>query len=73
MKHITLPEMLTEDQIESALALYKKFKGTGRFATECAKQVIEPNLAEIARKCGQEMDAKYVAYACEYVFNSTSQ
>lgn len=68
MKHMTLPDFLTDEQIESALALYKKFKDTGRFAEECAKQVIEPNMAEINRKLGQENNAKYLAYACEYVF-----
>lgn len=69
MPNITLGDFLTDDQIESAQALYKKFKGTGRFATECAKQIIEPNLPEINRKLGQENDARYLAYACEFVFN----
>lgn len=68
MKSITLPDFLTEDQIESAQALYMKFKGTGRFAEECAKQIIQPNMAAINEKLGQENDAKYLAYACEYVF-----
>lgn len=68
-KSITLPDFLTDTQIEAAQALYKKFKNTGRFATECAKQIIEPNMAEINRKLGQENDAKYLAYACEFVFN----
>jgi hypothetical protein len=68
-KSMTLPDFLTPDQIEQAQALYKKFKNTGRFASECAKQIMEPNMKEINRKLGQENDAKYLAYACELVFN----
>lgn len=68
-KGMSLPDFLTPDQIESAQALYKKYKNTGRFATECAKQIIEPNMKEINRKLGQENDAKYLAYACEFVFS----
>jgi len=71
MKSMTLPDFLTPAQIDSAQALYRKFKGTGKFATECAKQIIEPNIAEINRKLGQENDPKYLAYACEYVFSQT--
>jgi hypothetical protein len=67
-KSVSIPDFLTPDQIEAAQALYKKFKNTGRFATECAKQIIEPNMKEINRKLGQENDPKYLAYACEYVF-----
>lgn len=69
MKSITLPDFLTPSQIEQARALYNKFKGTGRFARECAAQIIEPNMATINKKLGQENDAKYLAYACEHVFN----
>lgn len=67
-KTMTLPDFLTPDQIEAAQALYKKFKNTGRFATECAEQIIKPNMKDINRKLGQENDAKYLAYACEFVF-----
>lgn len=73
MKHITLPDFLTDEQIEAALALYKKHKGTGRVAKEIAAQIIQPNMDEINRKLGQENDASYLAYACEHVFNQLNQ
>lgn len=72
-KTITLPDFLTEDQIEQALALYKKHKGTGRVAREIASQIIQPNIYEINRKLGQENDAHYLAYCCEYVFLQSGQ
>ncbi len=72
-KTMTLLDFLTQSQIDSALALFKKFKNTGKFATECAKQIIEPNMAEINAKLGQENDAKYLAYACEHVFTQMGQ
>jgi hypothetical protein len=73
MKSVTLPDFLTEDQIEAAITLYEKLKNTGRFANECAKQIIEPNIAEINRKLGQDNDPRYLAYACEYAFNQTTK
>lgn len=69
-RSMTLPDFLDQKQIESALALYKKFKGTGRVATEIAEQIIEPAKAEIERKLGQEVDSKFMAYACEHTFNA---
>jgi hypothetical protein len=67
-KSMSLPDFLTPAQIDSAQALYKKYKNTGRFAAECAKQIMEPNMKEINRKLGQENDPRYLAYACEFVF-----
>jgi len=66
---ITLPDFLTEDQIRTASLIYDLHKRSGRVAGEIAKRVIEPNLAEINRKLGQENDAHYLAYCCEYVFS----
>lgn len=68
MKHTTLPDFLTEEQIKAAQDLYKKAE-PGTFARQCAEQIIKPNMAEINRKLGQENDPRYLAYACEYVFN----
>lgn len=70
-KSMTLPDFLTEDQINAAIAIYRKHKDTGRCATEICKQIIEPNMAAIQIKLGQQCDAKYLAYCCEHVFNET--
>jgi hypothetical protein len=70
-KQITLPDFLTEDQIDSALAIYREHKGTGNVAKLIASKVIEPNMKTINEKLGQENDAMYLAYACEYVFGET--
>jgi hypothetical protein len=72
MKSVTLPDFLTEEQIQQALELFKK-AAPGTFAAECARQIIEPNLQEINRKLGRENDPRYLAYACEFVFNQASQ
>jgi hypothetical protein len=66
---MTLPDFLTEEQITAAQELYKTAE-PGTFARLCAQQVIRPNMAEINRKLGQENDANYLAYACEYVFSN---
>jgi len=68
MKQMTLPDFLTEDQIKEAIEIYKT-AAPGTFATLVAEKIITPNMAEIDRKLGQANDAKYLAYACEYVFN----
>lgn len=66
MKTMTLPDFLTDAQIEQALKLYEAH---GMDATSAiCKQVIEPNMAAINKKLGQENDASYLAYACVYVF-----
>lgn len=70
---MSLPDFLTEQQIEAASKLYEQLKDTGRFADECAKQIIEPNIAEINRKIGQENDPRYLSYAVEHVLNQSSK
>lgn len=63
MKYVTLPDFLTEAQIAQVLKL--------KNAKAIREQVIEPNMEEINRKLGQENDATYLAYVCEYVVTRT--
>ena len=65
VKAVTLPEFLTEGQIRKASQLYAAL---GMDATDLIEeQVIEPNLATINKKLGQENDPRYLAYAVVYV------
>ena len=61
MKTVSLTDFLTTEQIEKA----RKLKS----AAKIAAQVIEPNIKEINQKLGQENDAKYLGYLCEYIFS----
>ena len=71
MKTITLPEFLTEGQITHAIALYDEH---GMDAVqEIRAQVIEPNMAKIDKKLGQENDARDLAYVVVYVLSQASQ
>lgn len=63
MKSVTLPDFLTDAQIKEVVRIYRE---GGRAAAIC-DQVIRPNMAEINRKLGQDNDAMFLAYACEYV------
>lgn len=61
MKTVTLPQFLTASQIAHAEKLYKAH-GMDAVA-KIQAQVIEPNMAAINAKLGQENDARYLAYA----------
>jgi hypothetical protein len=67
VKILTLPQFLTKDQIRKATRLYKKF-GTNA-VSQIRAEVIEPNMAAINAKIGQENDARYLAYAVVYVLS----
>ena len=67
-KQVSLLDFLTEAQIEKARDIYCKHKDSGHVASLIETNVIQPNMAEINRKLGQENDARYLAYCCEYVF-----
>ena len=69
-KTITLPEFLTEAQIIEATLLYEI---DGIDATEqILTRVIEPNLAAINAKLGQENNARYLAYMVIIVLSKAS-
>ena len=60
-KSVTLHDFLTDEQIALAVKLYKAhdMDAIGKIQA----QVIEPNMATISAKLGQENDARYLAYA----------
>jgi len=72
-KSIALPDFLTEAQIDQVVRLYEA-EAHGIDATEkILTQVIEPNMAAINEKIGQENDARYLAYAVVYVLSQLSR
>jgi hypothetical protein len=58
-KTIALGDFVTE-------AMFDQIKKIGPDVSRIAREVIEPNMAEINRKLGQENDAHYLAYAIVY-------
>jgi len=65
VKTMTLTQFLTEEQIAEAIHLYKT---RGCFAvSHIMARVIEPNMAAINAKLGQENDPRDLAYAVEYM------
>ena len=71
MKTMTLPQFLTDAQIAKAAKLYKAH-GMDAVA-KIQTQVIEPNMATINGKLGQENDARYLAYAVVYVLSQAAE
>lgn len=71
MKTITLPDFLTEEQIAEAIRLYEKHGD--RAVAQIRAQVIEPNMAAIDAKLGQENDARYLAYVVVYALSQASR
>jgi hypothetical protein len=64
---MTLPDFLTDEQIDEAVQLYEKH---GHRAVEKIRaRVIEPNMTTINAKIGQENDSGYLAYAVVYVLD----
>ena len=64
-KTVTLPQFLTEAQIREAVRLYQTH-GTNAVA-QIQARVIEPNMAAINEKLGQENHARYLAYMVLHV------
>lgn len=69
MKNVPLTDFLTEAEIDQALALWLKLKDTGTFAATCDREIITPILPRINAALGQANDARYMAYAIEFVFS----
>lgn len=70
-KSITLPDILTAAQIAEAAQLYAAH-GMDAVA-KIQAQVIEPNMAAINAKIGQENDPRYVACAVVYVLSEAQE
>jgi hypothetical protein len=68
-KTVTLPQFLTDGQIAEAAALCATHGMDA--AAKIQTQVIEPNMAAINEKLGQENDARYLAYAVTYLLSQT--
>jgi hypothetical protein len=66
-KTVALPQFLTAAQIYEAENLYKVHGD--RAVKQIQAQVIEPNMAVINAKLGQENDPMYLAYAVVYVLS----
>jgi hypothetical protein len=66
VKTVTLPQFLTKAQIAQAVRLYETYGSTNAVAPIQA-HVIEPNMAAINKKLGQENDPRYLAYTVLYV------
>jgi hypothetical protein len=71
-KTITLPEFLTDGQIDKAVRLYEAH-GHWDSVAKIQAQVIEPNMAAINVKIGQENDARYLAYAVVHVLSQRKE
>lgn len=71
-KSIALPEFLTAGQIAKAAALYEAH-GHWDSVAKIQAQVIEPNMAAINAKLGQENDARYLAYAVVHVLSQARE
>ena len=67
-KSVTLHDFLTDKQVLAAWQIYKDLSPAPGVAAKIATEVIEPNMREIEAKLGQECDAYYLGYMCEYVF-----
>lgn len=70
MKTMTLPQFLTKAQIRVAAGLYAEHGMDA--VTEIQVRIIEPNMATINAKLGQENDPRYLAYAVVYVLSQAS-
>lgn len=70
-RSISLPDFLTDDQIAQAVKLYEAhgMDAVGKIRS----QVIEPNMATINAKLGQEKRASYLAYAVVYTFSQVEE
>lgn len=67
MKHVTITDFLTEDEINIALQLFNDPKRSRPYAEVVCEQITRPNLERINKALGQENDPKYLAYMIEYV------
>jgi hypothetical protein len=67
MKHMTLKDFLTDAQIAECVTIAQEpDPSEPSLARRICARVIEPNLAEINRKLGQENDPRYLGYLIEY-------
>lgn len=70
---VQMSDFLNESEIRKVHRIYGSLKDTGRCATQISTEIIEPNIARINLKLGQENDPKYLAYLCEYEMMRTNE
>lgn len=63
-RHVTLSDFLTTDQLKAAVKLWRDDRYN--FHRRVLAEVVEPNMAEINRKLGQDNVPGYIAYVIEY-------
>lgn len=67
MKTLTLNQILTDAEINQAIAKWRETYLMPRaFHSWTLARLIEPNMARINAALGQENDARFLAYAVEY-------
>jgi len=71
VKKFALPDFLTEAQIAKAIRLYEAHGHDAK--AKIQSQIIEPSMAAINAKLGQENDASYLAYAVVYVLSQAAR
>lgn len=68
---MTVGDFLTEKQIKAATVIWRKDRA--HFHQRVLAEIVEPNMAEINRRTGQENHAGYIAYAIEYAISETER
>ncbi len=63
MKTATIEDILDDQQIRRAIVMFDELGGHHQVVNRYVSELIEPNLAEINKRLGQENDARYLAYA----------
>lgn len=65
-RDIRLGDILTDKEILQVQDIW--LRDRSQFHARVVAEILEPNLARINKKLGHENDARYLAYALEYIF-----
>jgi hypothetical protein len=68
---VTIQDFLTPLQIRTCIRLWNTDRAN--FHKRVLAEIVEPNMAEINRRLGQENIAGYIAYAIEHVMNEAAR
>lgn len=71
MKTFTLPDILTDEEIDWVVDLYDELGDTGAFVQRCYDDLVEPILPRICVALDQEMNGRYICYAIQYILGCT--
>jgi hypothetical protein len=66
MKHVTLADFLTDEEIKKAMDIWDTDRA--HFHRRVLEEIIRPNLDRINVALGQDNDPSFLAYAVEAVF-----